>query len=50
MKTNKILAVLTILSATLFNLTSRADDITAINNGSWGDTNVVGQSNCAGIE
>ena len=40
MKTNKILAVLTILSATLFNLTSRADDITAINNGSWGDTNM----------
>jgi hypothetical protein len=38
MKTNKILAVLTILSATLF--TSRADFFTATNNGTWGDTNI----------
>jgi hypothetical protein len=38
MKTNKILAVLTVLFATLF--TSRADFFTATNNGTWGDTNI----------
>ena len=40
MKIKQVLAVLTILFAALFTLISRADDITAISSGSWGDTNI----------
>ncbi len=40
MKIKQIVAVLTILSAALFNSTSRADSITAIASGTWGDTNI----------
>ena len=40
MKTKQIFTVLTILSLVLFASMSRAAWITAINSGSWGDTNV----------